>query len=60
MASLRDSADTWQRILRVSDDTGANEVQIIMTKDADLAEMVDRLGPPPHVIRLTCGPPQRN
>ncbi|HOY58452.1 MAG TPA: hypothetical protein PK640_10010 [Verrucomicrobiota bacterium] len=26
-----------------------------MTKDADLAEMVDRLGPPPHVIRLTCG-----
>ncbi|HRZ35635.1 MAG TPA: DUF5615 family PIN-like protein [Candidatus Paceibacterota bacterium] len=28
---------------------------IVMTKDADFAEMVDRLGPPPHVIWLTCG-----
>ncbi len=26
-----------------------------MTKDADFAEMVDRLGPPPAVIWLTCG-----
>ena len=28
---------------------------IVMTKDADFAEMVDRLGPPPAVIWLTCG-----
>ena len=28
---------------------------IVMTKDADFAEAVDRLGPPPHVIWLTCG-----
>jgi len=28
---------------------------IVLTKDADFAEMVDRLGPPPHVIWLTCG-----
>ena len=26
-----------------------------MSKDADFAEMVDRLGPPPAVIWLTCG-----
>ena len=28
---------------------------IVMTKDADFAEMVGRLGPPPAVIWLTCG-----
>jgi predicted nuclease of predicted toxin-antitoxin system len=28
---------------------------IVMTKDADFAEIVDRLGPPPSVIWLTCG-----
>jgi len=28
---------------------------IVMSKDADFAEMVDRLGPPPSVIWLTCG-----
>jgi predicted nuclease of predicted toxin-antitoxin system len=28
---------------------------IVMTKDADFAEMVERLGPPPPVIWLTCG-----
>jgi predicted nuclease of predicted toxin-antitoxin system len=28
---------------------------IVMTKDADFAEMVERLGPPPRVIWLTCG-----
>ena len=30
---------------------GAN----LMTKDGDFAELVDRLGPPPHIIWLTCG-----
>ncbi len=28
---------------------------IVMTKDSDFAEMVERLGPPPSVIWLTCG-----
>ena len=28
---------------------------IVLTKDLDFAEMVDRLGPPPAVIWLTCG-----
>jgi predicted nuclease of predicted toxin-antitoxin system len=28
---------------------------IVMTKDADFGEMVERLGPPPHVVWLTCG-----
>ena len=28
---------------------------VMMTKDADFAEMVDRLGPPPQVLWLRCG-----
>lgn len=28
---------------------------VVMTKDADFAERVQRLGPPPPVIWLTCG-----
>jgi len=28
---------------------------IILTKDADFAELVERLGPPPQVVWLTCG-----
>lgn len=28
---------------------------VVMTKDADFAEMVERLGSPPSVIWLTCG-----
>ena len=28
---------------------------IVLTKDADFADMVERLGPPPAVIWLTCG-----
>jgi predicted nuclease of predicted toxin-antitoxin system len=28
---------------------------IVLTKDVDFAEMVDRLGPPPSVIWITCG-----
>ncbi len=28
---------------------------IVLTKDVDFAEMVDRFGPPPAVIWLTCG-----
>jgi len=28
---------------------------IIMTKDADFSDLVDRLSPPPKIIWLTCG-----
>ena len=28
---------------------------IMLSKDSDFAEMVDRLGPPPSVVWLTCG-----
>ena len=28
---------------------------IVLTKDADFDERVKRLGPPPHIIWLTCG-----
>jgi predicted nuclease of predicted toxin-antitoxin system len=28
---------------------------VVMTKDADFASMVERLGPPPRVIWLRCG-----
>lgn len=28
---------------------------ILMTKDSDFVDLVDRLGPPPQIIWLTCG-----
>lgn len=28
---------------------------VILTKDADFGELVERLGPPPQIIWLTCG-----
>lgn len=28
---------------------------IILTKDADFADLLERLGPPPQIIWLTCG-----
>ena len=28
---------------------------VLMTKDADFVDMVERLGPPPSVLWLTCG-----
>jgi predicted nuclease of predicted toxin-antitoxin system len=28
---------------------------VVMTKDADFAELVGRLGSPPHVLWVTCG-----
>lgn len=28
---------------------------VVMTKDADFVQLVERLGPPPQVIWLTCG-----
>ncbi len=28
---------------------------VVMTKDADFADLLDRFGPPPQVIWITCG-----
>lgn len=33
----------------------AAEKVVVVTKDKDFAELSSRLGPPPHVILLTCG-----
>ncbi len=46
---LRDAVDN-QIFLRAKD---ANAV--VMTKDSDFVDLVNRLGPPPQVIWLTCG-----
>jgi predicted nuclease of predicted toxin-antitoxin system len=46
---LRDSEDEeiW---------TAARQAKVIfLTKDSDFEERVSRLGPPPHIIWLTCG-----
>ena len=42
-----DAPDIWDAARRA----GA----IVLTKDADFDERVKRLGPPPHIIWLTCG-----
>lgn len=35
---------------------GARDVaSVFVTKDRDFAELVDRLGPPPAILLLTCG-----
>jgi predicted nuclease of predicted toxin-antitoxin system len=35
---------------------GAREAQaVVMTKDRDFVDLLERLGPPPQVIWLTCG-----
>lgn len=46
---LRQAKDP--QIFEAARQTGA----ILLTKDADFVEMVERLGPPPQVIWLTCG-----
>ena len=28
---------------------------VVMSKDADFAELLDRHGPPPHLVLVTCG-----
>jgi predicted nuclease of predicted toxin-antitoxin system len=47
--SLRDAEDS--EIFEAAKAQGA----ILMTKDRDFVDLVDRLGPPPKVIWLTCG-----
>jgi predicted nuclease of predicted toxin-antitoxin system len=34
---------------------GRLNVNVVLTKDSDLVDLVILHGPPPHVIRLTCG-----
>jgi predicted nuclease of predicted toxin-antitoxin system len=46
---LRDAKDP--SIFQAARDGGA----VVMTKDSDFVEMVQRLGPPPRVLWLTCG-----
>ncbi|MEH1869718.1 MAG: DUF5615 family PIN-like protein [Nostoc sp.] len=46
---LRDAEDT--EIFEAARATGV----ILMTKDSDFADLVDRFGTPPQVIWLTCG-----
>ena len=46
---LRDATD--QRIFTAARDADA----VIMSKDSDFVVMLDRLGPPPRVIWITCG-----
>jgi predicted nuclease of predicted toxin-antitoxin system len=46
---LRDAKD--RDIFRAAGAAGV----VVMTKDADFAELLARLGPPPQVLWLTCG-----
>jgi predicted nuclease of predicted toxin-antitoxin system len=46
---LRDASD--RQIFEAAKQAGA----VVMTKDSDFAELVNRYGPPPQVIWLTCG-----
>jgi len=46
---LRDSKDP--EIFQAARTAGA----VVMTKDSDFVELLQRLGPPPPVIWLTCG-----
>ena len=46
--------------LRDAEDPGIFEAAraqqaIVMTKDSDFVDLVERLGPPPQIIWLTCG-----
>ena len=46
---LRDSED--EAIFRAAGAAGV----VVLTKDADFAGLVNRLGPPPQVLWITCG-----
>jgi predicted nuclease of predicted toxin-antitoxin system len=46
---LRDAEDS--EIFEAAKDQKA----ILMTKDSDFVDLVERLGPPPQIIWLTCG-----
>ena len=46
---LRDAED--EAIFRAAKTAGA----VVLTKDADFLRLLDRFGPPPQVLWLTCG-----
>jgi predicted nuclease of predicted toxin-antitoxin system len=46
---LRDAED------KVIFEAARQEKAVVMTKDSDFALLLDRLGPPPQVIWVTCG-----
>lgn len=46
---LREATD--QQVFEAAGAAGA----IVMTKDLDFIEMVERLGPPPQILWITCG-----
>jgi predicted nuclease of predicted toxin-antitoxin system len=46
---LRDATD--QEIFRAA----KRENAVVMTKDGDFVSLLDRLGPPPQIIWVTCG-----
>jgi predicted nuclease of predicted toxin-antitoxin system len=46
---LREATD--QQIFAAAKDAGA----IVMTKDIDFIQLLDKLGPPPQIIWITCG-----
>lgn len=46
---LRDATD--RQIFEAARDAGA----IVVTKDADFVRLLDRFGPPPQVVSVTCG-----
>ena len=39
----------------IFDAARANHVEVIVTKDEDFVMLLDRLGPPPQVVWVTCG-----
>lgn len=49
LGGLRDASDT--DIFHAARRVGA----IVMTKDSDFVELLDRFGPPPQVLWVTCG-----
>jgi predicted nuclease of predicted toxin-antitoxin system len=36
-------------------DAARKDKHVIITKDIDFVELVTRLGPPPQIVRVTCG-----
>ena len=39
----------------IFDAARANHVEVVVTKDDDFVLLLDRLGPPPQVVWITCG-----
>ena len=40
-----------REVFRAAQETGA----VIITKDSDFPRLLERMGPPPRVARITCG-----